>query len=45
LGFGAGTTIAVLALFQTLFIAITIPVLIITPLFMIHKIQRKYSGC
>lgn len=45
LGFGAGTTIAVLALFQTLFIAITIPALIITPLFMIHKIQRKYSGC
>lgn len=45
LGFGAGTTIAVVALFQTLFIAITIPVLIITPLFMIHKIQRKYSGC
>lgn len=45
LGFGAGTTIAVLALFQTLFITITIPVLIITPLFMIHKIQRKYSGC
>ncbi len=45
LGFGAGTTIAVLALFQSLFIAITIPVLIITPLFMIHKIQRKYSGC
>lgn len=45
LGFGAGTTIAVLALFQTVFIAITIPVLIITPLFMIHKIQRKYSGC
>lgn len=45
LGFGAGTTIAVLALFQTLFIAITIPVLIITPLFMIHKIQRKDSGC
>jgi hypothetical protein len=44
-GFGAGTTIAVLALFQSLFIAITIPVLIITPLFMIHKIQRKYSGC
>lgn len=45
LGFGAGTTIAVLALFQTLFIAITIPVLIITPLIMIHRIQRKYSGC
>jgi len=45
LGVGAGTTIAVLALFQTLFIAITIPALIITPLFMIHKIQRKYSGC
>jgi hypothetical protein len=43
LGFGAGTTIAVLALFQTLFIAITIPVLIITPLIMIHRIQRKYS--
>jgi hypothetical protein len=45
LGFGAGTTIAVLALFQTLFIAITIPALIITPLVMIHRIQRKYSGC
>jgi len=45
LGVGAGTTIAVLALFQTLFIAITIPVLIITPLVMIHRIQRKYSGC
>jgi hypothetical protein len=44
LGFGAGTTIAVLALFQTLFIAITIPALIITPLVMIHRIQRKYSG-
>ena len=43
LGFGAGTTIAVLALFQTLFIAITIPALIITPLVMIHRIQRKYS--
>jgi hypothetical protein len=45
LGFGAGTTIAVLALFQTLFIAITIPALIITPLIMINRIQRKYSGC
>jgi hypothetical protein len=45
LGFGAGTTIAVLALFQTLFIAITIPALIITPLVMIHRFQRKYSGC
>jgi len=43
LGFGAGTTIAVLALFQTLFIAITIPALIITPLVMINRIQRKYS--
>jgi hypothetical protein len=45
LGFGADTTIAVLALFQTLFIAITIPALIITPLVMIHRFQRKYSGC
>src|SRR5215211_2002747 len=45
LGFGAGTTIAVLALFQTLFIAITIPALLITPLLVIHRIQRRSSVC
>lgn len=45
LGFGAGTTIAVLALFQTLFIAITIPALIIIPLLVIHRIQRRSSVC
>jgi hypothetical protein len=43
LGFGAGTTIAALALFQTLFIAITIPALVITPLLLIRKIVRKPS--
>ena len=45
LGFSAGTTIAALALFQTLFIAITVPALIITPLLIIHKIRRKSSVC
>lgn len=44
-GFSAGTTIAALALFQTLFIAITVPALIITPLLIIHKIRRKSSVC
>ncbi len=45
LGISAGTTIATLALFQTLFIAITIPALIISPLLMIHRIQRKSFVC
>jgi hypothetical protein len=45
LGFSAGTTIAALALFQTLFIAITVPALIITPFLIIHKIRRKSSVC
>jgi hypothetical protein len=45
LGISAGTTIATLALFQTLFIAITIPALIISPLLMIHWIQRKSFVC
>ena len=45
LGFSAGTTIAALALFQTLFIAITVPALIITPFLIIHKIRRKCSVC
>ena len=45
LGFSAGTTIAALALFQTLFIAITVPALIITPLLIIHKIRRKSPVC
>jgi hypothetical protein len=45
LGFSAGTTIAALALFQTLFIAITVPALIITPFLIIHKIRRKSSLC
>jgi hypothetical protein len=45
LGFSAGTTIAALALFQTLFIAITVPALIITPFLLIHKIRRKCSVC
>lgn len=45
LGFSAGTTIAALALFQTLFIAITVPALIITPILIIHKIRRKSSVC
>ena len=45
LGFGAGTTIAALALFQTVFIAITIPALLITPLLVIHRIQRRSSVC
>jgi hypothetical protein len=45
LGISAGTTIATLALFQTLFIAITIPALVISPLLMIHRIQRKSFVC
>jgi hypothetical protein len=45
LGFSTGTTIAALALFQTLFIAITVPALIITPFLIIHKIRRKCSVC
>jgi hypothetical protein len=45
LGISAGTTIATLALFQTLFIAIAIPALIISPLLMIHRIQRKSFVC
>jgi hypothetical protein len=45
LGFSAGTTIAALALFQTLFIAITVPALIITPFLIIHKIRRESSVC
>jgi hypothetical protein len=45
LGFSAGTTIAALALFQTLFIAVTIPALIIAPFLIIHKIRRKSSVC
>jgi hypothetical protein len=45
LGFSAGTTIAALALFQTLFIAVTIPALIIAPFLIIHKIRRKCSVC
>lgn len=45
LGFSAGTTIAALALFQTLFIAITVPALIITPFLIIHKIRRNSSVC
>ena len=45
LGFSAGTTIAALALFQTLFIAITVPALIITPFLIIHKIRSKSSVC
>ncbi len=44
-GFSAGTTIAFLALFQTLFIAITIPVLIVTPLLIIHRMKRLSSAC
>jgi hypothetical protein len=45
LGISAGTTIAALALFQTLFIAITIPALIISPLLMIHRVQKKSFVC
>ena len=45
LGISAGTTIATLALFQTLFIAIAIPALVVSPLLMIHRIQRKSFVC
>ena len=41
LGISAGTSIAVLALFQTFFIAITIPALLISPFLMIHRIRGK----
>jgi hypothetical protein len=44
LGFSAGTAIAVLALFQTLFIATAIPVLIITPFLIVHEIQKRSSS-
>jgi hypothetical protein len=41
LGISAGTSIAVLALFQTFFIAVTIPALLISPFLMIHRIRGK----
>lgn len=41
LGISAGTSIAVLALFQTFFIGVTIPALLVSPLLMIRTIQRK----
>jgi hypothetical protein len=44
LGFSTGTTIAVLALFQTLFIAIAIPALIITPFLVVRKIRIRSSA-
>ena len=41
LGISAGTSIAVLALFQTFFIGVTIPALLVSPLLMIRTIRRK----
>jgi hypothetical protein len=41
LGISAGTSIAVLALFQTFFIAVTIPALLISPFLMIHRFRGK----
>ena len=45
LGISAGTSIAVLALFQTFFIGVTIPALLISPLLMIRTIRRKSFRC
>jgi hypothetical protein len=45
LGISAGTSLAVLALFQTFFIAITIPALLISPLLMIHRVRGKSFNC
>jgi hypothetical protein len=45
LGITAGTSVAVLALFQTLFIGVTIPALLISPLLMIRTIRRKSFRC
>lgn len=45
LGISAGTSVAVLALFQTFFIGVTIPALLISPLLMIRTIRRKSFRC
>ena len=45
LGISAGTSIAVLALFQTFFIGVTIPALLVSPLLMIRTIRRKSFRC
>ncbi len=45
LGISAGASLAVLALFQTFFIAITIPALLISPLLMIHRVRGKSFNC
>jgi len=44
-GFGAEATFTVLAPFQTLFIAISIPVLLITPFLIAHVIQARSYAC
>lgn len=45
LGFGAEATFTVLAPFQTLFIAISIPVLLITPFLIARVIQARSYAC
>lgn len=45
LGISAGTSVAVLAPFQTFFIGVTIPALLISPLLMIRTIRRKSFRC
>jgi hypothetical protein len=43
LGIGAGTTALVLAPFQSLFILMSLPVLILTPFLMVHKMKKSLT--
>jgi hypothetical protein len=45
LGFGFVGSVSVLASFQTLFIAIALPVLILTPFFIAGTMRRNLRGC